>query len=254
MSTHDISTLTDAELMRYSRQILLDDWNIDAQIRLKNSTIAIIGMGGLGSIIAPILVRAGVGVVHLFDFDNVDDSNLQRQLLYTQDNIGQAKALCAQQALKAHNPWTIIHAHHIHLDKYNIQDALTPLSLDLLIDGCDNFGLRTLTNKISLTLNIPLLSLSAIAEVGQLALFEPHITGCYACLFNTPIHTPNSCANSGVLASTVSVMGALGADAALKFLGKGINPIANQLIIWQGTQMTMQKIQFAQKHDCICCL
>ncbi len=247
------STLNNAELTRYSRQILLDSWDIDAQLRLKNSTIAIIGMGGLGTVIAPILVRAGVGVVHLFDFDTIDDSNLQRQLLYTKPDIGQSKALIAKAVLMTHNELVEIHAHPIRLDDDNILSSLGGLGLDLWIDCSDNFAIRHLLNQTSIELNTPLLSLSAIGEVGQVCLFEPSQTGCYACLFGNQSSTQASCADLGVLASTVAVISAMGADVALKFLGKAQNTLANQLLLWQGSRLTFQKIHFQKNTNCSVC-
>lgn len=250
---HPIDMLSDAEMMRYSRQILLDGWDIDAQLRLKNSTIAIIGMGGLGAMVTPVLVRAGVGVVHLFDHDTVDDSNLQRQLLYTTNDIGKPKVLCAKQALSAQNILVDIHAHHTQLDHDNIVNNLHNLHADLWIDCSDNFTIRTLLNQTSLQLNTPLLSLSAIAEVGQAALFEPNKTGCYTCVFGTPKAEQANCATSGVLASTVAMIGALGADVALHYLGKDINTIANQLVIWHGARASLQKMQFIKNPTCPTC-
>ena len=116
--------LCDAELMRYSRQILLDGWDIESQLKIKQSSVSLIGMGGLGCMVAPILVRAGVGEVHLFDFDTIDDSNLQRQLLYTQANIGLPKAQIAKQALIEQNSWAAVHSHNIALNDDTIKENL----------------------------------------------------------------------------------------------------------------------------------
>ncbi|MFC0820361.1 HesA/MoeB/ThiF family protein [Moraxella marmotae] len=247
------TALSDAELMRYSRQILLDGWDIDAQIRLKNACIAIIGMGGLGSVVAPILVRAGVGKVHLFDFDTVDDSNLQRQLLYTQADIGTPKVQAAQKALAAQNNLVVVMAHHLQLNDANIAKTLTPLMADLWIDCSDNFAIRHALNHHAVASRTSLLSLSAIGEVGQAALFEPADTGCYACLFGTKSDTATNCASSGVLASTVAVIGSLGADAALHFLGQNLNCLKNQLLIWQGKRATLQKMTFNKAENCPIC-
>lgn len=250
---NDNQNLSDIELMRYSRQILLNGWDIDAQLRLKNSTAAIIGMGGLGAMIAPVLVRAGVGRVHLIDFDVVNDSNLQRQILYTTEHIDKPKVLCAKQVLNTQNELVDIHAHGIKLDDDNILDCLQDLESDLFIDCSDNFTTRILLNQASQKLQIPLLSLSAIAETGQIALFEPTKTGCYTCVFGKPNAAQESCASSGVLASTVALIGSYGADVALHFLGKGINTINNQLIIWNGAKASLQKIQFTKNPNCPDC-
>lgn len=250
---HPKTELCDAELMRYSRQILLDGWDIESQLKIKQSSVSLIGMGGLGCMVAPILVRAGVGEVHLFDFDTIDDSNLQRQLLYTQADIGLPKAQIAKQALIEQNSWAAVHSHNIALNDDTIKENLISIKSDLWIDCSDNFDIRQTLNRHSIITSTALLSLSAIGETGQVALFEPKKTGCYACLFGTSMRAAQNCATSGVLASTVAVIGALGADIALHFLGKDQNTLKDTLMVWQGSRANFQKMKFTKNPSCPIC-
>lgn len=246
--------MTDEEMMRYARQILLDSWDIEAQARLKNSHALIVGTGGLGSPLAQILTRSGIGRLSLVDFDVVDESNLQRQILFNDQDVGQSKVYAAKKALQNQNPFVEIDAFDAKLDLDNCQDLIVnlPSRPDLVIDCSDNFAIRDLLNQVCRRLNLPLLSTAAIAEVGQLALFTQE-TGCYRCLFGDDIGDESNCANSGVLASTVAVVGALGGQLALDYLGRGNNPIANRLLIWQGQTLNLKHLHFSQEPRCPVC-
>lgn len=243
--------LTDDELMRYSRQILLDGWDIDAQIRLKNAKILIVGMGGLGCPVSQILARAGVGHMCLIDHDVIDDSNLQRQTLFTKDDIGKPKSEVAKIALQQQNHLINITNKVIKITDENIDEIFNE-RFDLVIDCTDNFAIRDLLNKTCIRHDIPLLSNSAIAEMGQIAIFEKH-AGCYQCVFGSDKGDDRTCANSGVLASTVSVIGSMTAQIALDFLGRGQNPIKSQLLLWQGRTMSLRKLNFHKNPQCPIC-
>lgn len=147
MAKQVFDALSDVELMRYSRQILLNDWDIDAQIRLKNSVVLIVGVGGLGCPVSQILVRAGIGKLHLIDFDVIDDSNLQRQTLFTKDDIGQSKAKTACYKLRQQNELIDIDYTDIKLSYDNIKVQLNQILPDLVIDCTDNFAIRDLLNQ-----------------------------------------------------------------------------------------------------------
>lgn len=247
-----MTDLNDDELLRYSRQILLDGWDMDAQINLKNSRVLIVGVGGLGCPVSQILVRAGVGCVYVLDFDVIEQSNLQRQTLFGDQDVGKHKALVATNALKKHNPLIDVHCLPIRLDQKNIHDVLKTDEFDLLIDCTDNFAIRDLLNKTCRKKNLPLLSASAIGEVGQIALFTKE-TGCYGCLFGDDDGDTQTCTTSGVLSSTVHVIGSMSAQVALDFLGRGNNPIAGQLLLWQGKTMTLKKVAFMPNQSCPVC-
>lgn len=258
MKNNQNQQLTDAEMLRYARQILLDGWDIDAQIRLRNSHVIIIGVGGLGCPLAETLCRAGVGHLTLIDDDVIDESNLQRQSLFTPTDIGKPKALVAKEKLNKINDFCQITAINQRLTLDNYQQILNlenKNSLSKLICDCsDNFKTRDHINQIAVKQNLPLLSASAIAQTGQLALFEPYLnTGCYHCLFQGQGDDTRTCATSGVLASTTQIMGNLQAQVALTFLGLGKNPLAQTLLLWQGESLSLRKLKFQQDKNCSVC-
>lgn len=255
---NQIDTLNDAEMLRYARQILLNSWDIEAQVNLKNSHVIIVGIGGLGCPLAETLCRAGVGYLILIDDDVIDESNLQRQSLFTPDDIGKSKALVAKQKLDSINNFCKIKAFNQRLTVDDYQDVFqlsNKNSLSKLICDCtDNFKTRDHINQISVKTNLSLLSASAIAQTGQIALFEPdQNTGCYHCVFHGEGDDTRTCATSGVLASTTQIMGNLQAQAALSYLGLGKNPIVQTLLLWQGETMSLRKLKYKKDENCIIC-
>ena len=256
----DSQLLTDDELLRYARQVLLDGWDSDAQLRLKYSRVVIIGAVGLGCPASETLVRAGLGQVHLIDDDVIEASNLQRQTLFLPEDIGQPKATTAAAMLNKINPLIKAKGSVARLNGNNAYELLAMDSgkPDLLLDCTDNFATRDMINRISVRYQIPLLSASAIAMEGQLALFEPQLnTGCYHCVFGeTSVDEATdarTCANSGVLASTTAIMGNLQANAALQYLGLTKNPLTNKLLLWDGSRMQQRLMGYRQDKDCSVC-
>ena len=252
--------LGDAELLRYARQILLDGWDIDAQLRLKASRVVMIGAGGLGCPASETLVRSGLGQVHLIDDDIIEASNLQRQTLFLPEDIGKPKALTAAQMLTKINPLISARGTVARLSEDNAYELLDMASgkPDLLLDCTDNFATRDIINRVSVRYQIPLLSASAIAMQGQLALYEPQLnTGCYHCVFGSVAvdaeADERTCANSGVLASTTAIMGNLQANAALQYLGLTKNPLTNKLLIWDGNQMQQRLMGYRRDAHCPIC-
>ncbi|MFW2176983.1 MULTISPECIES: HesA/MoeB/ThiF family protein [unclassified Moraxella] len=250
--------LTDGEMLRYARQILLDGWDIEAQTALKNSHVLIIGMGGLGCPLTETLCRAGVGQLTLIDDDVIDESNLQRQSLFTPNDIGQSKALIAKQRLNEINQFCQVEAFQDRLTANNYQELINfenKNSLSKLICDCtDNFKTRDYINQMAVKYRLPLLSASAIAQTGQLALFEAYLeTGCYHCLFHGEGDDTRTCATSGVLASTTQIMGDLQAQVALTYLGLGKNSIAQTLLLWQGETMSLRKLKYKKDTKCEIC-
>ena len=257
----DDQLLTDAELLLYARQVLLDGWDIDAQLRLKSSRIVMIGAGGLGCPASETLVRAGLGQVHLIDDDVIEASNLQRQTLFLPEDIGKSKALTAAQMLNRINPLVTAQGTVARLSEDNAYELLAMASgkPDLLLDCTDNFATRDIINRISVRFQIPLLSASAIAMEGQLALFEPQLnTGCYHCVFGDATavseeRDERTCANSGVLASTTAIMGSLQANAALQYLGLTKNPLTGKLLLWDGSRMQQRLMGYRKDEHCVVC-
>lgn len=262
---HSHIELSDAELMRYSRQILLKGWDVDAQLRLKNSHVLIVGVGGLGCPVSEILARSGVGHIHLLDYDVIEASNLQRQTLFHANNIGQLKAQVACEALTNINEFIqvtadtsrfegwALNSHHANEGlKAKRENKAQPF--DLVLDCTDNFATRDKVNQFCVQQQMPLLSASAIATNGQLALFEAtKATGCYHCIFAGEAVDEQSCTTSGVLTSTTMVMASLQANVALRYLGLGVNPLAGKLLLWDGIQMTQRMIHYQQNQHCRIC-
>lgn len=258
--TSDEGQLLDEELLRYARQILLDGWDIDAQLRLKSARVVMIGAGGLGCPASETLVRAGLGQIHLIDDDIIEASNLQRQTLFLPEDIGQTKALTAAHMLERINPFITARGTVARLSEDNAYELLDMATgkPDLLLDCTDNFATRDVINRISVHYKIPLLSASAIAMQGQLALYEPQLnTGCYHCVFGSVVldaaADERTCANSGVLASTTAIMGDLQANAALQYLGLTKNPLTNKLLVWDGSQMQQRLMGYRQDAACPVC-
>lgn len=253
--------LTDDELLRYARQVLLEGWDIDAQIRLKSSRIVMIGAGGLGCPASETLVRAGLGKVHLIDDDVIEMSNLQRQTLFLPADIGQPKALVAAKMLQVINPLIQAKGTVARLSDDNAFELLDMAmgKPDLLLDCTDNFATRDMINRISVRFKIPLLTASAIGMEGQLALFEPtKQSGCYHCVFGdvgqNTLNDERTCANSGVLASTTAIMGNLQANAALQYLGLTKNPLTSKLLLWDGRRMQQRLMGYRQDKSCPVCI
>lgn len=243
--------LSNAELLRYSRQILLPEWDMDAQLKLANSRVLMVGAGGLGNPAAQILVRAGLGFLRLVDFDRIEESNLQRQFLFQSTDVGQPKVEVAGRELQKINPWTTMEAVNLKVDSTNLLELLA--DIDLVLDGSDNFATRDMINQACVQAKVPLLSAAAIGLEGQVAFFQP-AQGCYRCLFGNGLEDDTrQCAESGVLASTTAVIASLQAQQALLFLGLNQAPLANRLLLWNGLNMQQRVLKFAKDPSCPIC-
>jgi len=243
--------LNDEQLLRFSRQILLPEWDIDAQQKLASSRVLMIGMGGLGCPATMSLARAGLGSLRIIDFDTVDESNLQRQTLFNAQDVGQPKVLAAKNALTLINPWIEIDAIQDRVTAENLPSLLT--NIDLVLDGSDNFATRDAVNQACVDGKVPLLSASAIGFEGQMTLILPD-HACYRCLFqDAPNDDERRCADTGVLATTTAVMGAMQAHAALLFLGMGHTSLSERLLLWDGLGLSQRQIRYPKDPDCPVC-
>ena len=244
--------LNDDEMHLYSRQILLDGWDIEAQEKLKLANVLIVGCGGIGCTSAELLARAGVGQITLIDADTIEMSNLQRQIAYVEENIGFYKAEILAKRLKQINPHIRIENYNSKLDESNAEQLIS--TQDLVLDGCDNFTTRYLVNQICTQLNVPLISASAIGFQGQLFIVEGD-SACYECLFPKEEHANESlrCADSGVLATTPNVMASLQAHHALLYLGLAKTPLKQKLLLWDGLSMKQRLLAFEKDIDCSVC-
>ncbi|KWQ05285.1 molybdopterin biosynthesis protein [Acinetobacter harbinensis] len=253
--THSIDmnlALSDDEMHLYSRQILLEGWDIDAQEKLKLANILIVGCGGIGCSSAELLARAGVGQITLIDADTVEMSNLQRQIAYVAEDIGFYKAEVLAKRLKRINPHIRVLVETSKLDQQNAQQLIA--SQDLVLDGCDNFTTRYLVNQICKQANVPLISASAIGFQGQLLMVEGQ-SACYECLFPKQQHASESlrCADSGVLATTPNVMASLQAHHALLYLGLNNTALKQKLMLWDGLTLKQRIVAFEKDTDCPNC-
>lgn len=253
--THSIDmnlALSDDEMHLYSRQILLEGWDIDAQEKLKLANILIVGCGGIGCSSAELLARAGVGQITLIDADTVEMSNLQRQIAYVAEDIGFYKAEVLAKRLKRINPHIRVLVETSKLDQQNAQQLIA--SQDLVLDGCDNFTTRYLVNQICKQADVPLISASAIGFQGQLLMVEGQ-SACYECLFPKQQHASESlsCADSGVLATTPNVMASLQAHHALLYLGLNNTALKQKLMLWDGLTLKQRIVAFEKDTDCPNC-
>ncbi len=211
--------LSDAELDRYARQIILPAFGGAGQAKLKAAHVAVIGAGGIGCPAITYLAAAGVGKLTIIDHDHVELSNLQRQPLFTDDDIGMPKAEIAAEAVDRINPHVDFAAHIIRLTDDNAQALLGDASL--ILDGCDNFATRLGVNRAAVALEIPLLSAAIGAFEGQVALYEGWRAdqACYACLVgNDPDRPGINCAETGVMGALAGMIGTMAALEAVRAL------------------------------------
>jgi molybdopterin-synthase adenylyltransferase len=224
--------VNDAQLQRYSRHILLDDIGFEAQQRLLDSTILIIGAGGLGSPVAMYLASAGVGHLVIADGDTVDLTNLQRQILHTTERIGQTKVSSAQTALHALNPEIRVTAIHQRLTGEALQAQVRGATV--VVDCTDNFATRHEINRACVAAKVPLVSGAAIRFDGQLMVFDARLehSACYHCVFpETTEVSEEICALMGVFAPLTGIIGTMQAAEALKIAGQFGQVGVNRLVM-----------------------
>lgn len=245
--------LTDAQLMRYSRQILLHDFDIAGQERLQQSSAMVLGLGGLGCPAALYLAAAGVGELVLVDGDAVELSNLQRQIAHTDGDIGTNKARSAAAAIAALNPQTALQVIERFLTEADMPALLA--RVDLVLDATDNYPVRFALNRACIAAGVPMVSAAAVRSEGQLALFDPLRGGpCYACLYTEGDQdTALSCSDSGVLAPVVGVVGSLQATEAVKILSGYGEPLRGKLLLMDLRLMEFRELVLPVRPDCPAC-
>lgn len=251
--------LTDAQLLRYNRQILLHDFDIAGQERLQQSKVLVVGLGGLGCPAALYLAAAGVGELVLADGDVVELSNLQRQIAHTDADIGRNKACSAADAIAALNPEVTVRV----VEQSLVDTAMPALlaGINVVIDATDNFPVRFALNRACIAAGVPLVSAAAVRSEGQLAVFDPTRGGpCYACLYTegeagTHSHTDSalSCSESGVLAPLVGVLGSLQAMEALKILSGYGEPMRGKLLVIDLRTTEFRELLLPVRADCPAC-
>lgn len=245
--------LDDQELLRYSRHILLPEIDLEGQEKIQQSHVLVVGCGGLGNAAAPLLVAAGIGELTLIDFDDVDLSNLQRQIHFTNHDIGHNKAEALQEHLAQLNPHVKINVIKEKADEVLLQ--IVAKDVDMILDCTDNFAIRQATNMVAQHHGIPLISGSAIRFEGQLAVydFRDVKSGCYRCLFDGAHSDDGACALLGVFSPILQIIGAMQAQEALKIiLGLSIN--INQMRVYNALSGDWQVFKFSRNPKCsVCC-
>lgn len=241
--------MNDDQLLRYSRQIMLPQIDVTGQQRLLDARVLIIGLGGLGSPVAMYLAAAGVGHLVLADFDTVDLTNLQRQIIHTTDRIGQSKVTSARQTLQQLNPEVLVKCIEERLDEDEMQRQVA--KADLVVDASDNFETRFVVNTASVKTETPLISGAAIRMEGQVSVFSGQPGGpCYQCLYSSDGQVDETCSANGVLAPVVGIIGSIQAAEAIKVLVGTGTPLTDRLLLVDVLHMQCRTLRL--KADPLC--
>ena len=246
--------LNDAQLLRYSRHILLPEIGVEGQERIGAAAVLVVGAGGLGCPVALYLGASGVGRLSIADGDIVDLTNLQRQIGHDTSSIGENKALSLKRTVAAINPEIEVEAMTEALAGMALTEAVA--RADLVIDASDNFATRHAVNRACVFLKKPLVSGSAIGFSGQLAVFDPRRENspCYHCLFPDDVSEPLlRCADAGVFSPLVGVIGAMQALEALKYLARVGDSLVGKLLLWDGLRAEARTLRVPRDPDCGVC-
>ncbi len=244
--------MNDEQLLRYSRQIMLPSIGIEGQEKLNSASIAIIGLGGLGSPVAMYLAAAGVGKLHLVDFDQVELTNLQRQIIHSSDGIGTLKVESAKKRLQQINPECAIETIDSHLDA----DGMSALvqQVDVVVDGTDNFTTRFMINDACVASHTPLVSGAAIRLEGQVSVFSGQPGDpCYRCLYGSAGEMDETCSANGVLAPLVGIIGSIQATEAIKVITGAGTTLFGRLLILDALDMQWRSLKLKADPACTTC-
>jgi molybdopterin/thiamine biosynthesis adenylyltransferase/rhodanese-related sulfurtransferase len=246
--------LNNDEIRRYSRHLILPEVGLAGQKKIKAASVLCIGAGGLGSPIAMYLAAAGIGKIGIVDFDTVDFSNLQRQILHTDADVGKSKAESAKETIRGINPHCEVVIHNTRISSENALDLIRPY--DIVVDGTDNFPTRYLTNDACVILKKPNVYGSIFRFEGQASVFAPHLGGpCYRCLYPEP-PPPGmvpSCAEGGVLGVLPGIIGCIQATEILKLaIGKGTT-LVGRLLLFNALDMKFRELKLRRDPACPVC-
>jgi molybdopterin/thiamine biosynthesis adenylyltransferase len=246
--------MNDEQLLRYSRHLLLEEIDVAGQEKLLGSHVLIIGAGGLGSAAAPYVAAAGVGKMTLVDHDQVELTNLQRQIMHTQNSIGKTKVESGRQFLQSLNSALTINAIAAKASE-DLLNTLLP-EVDLVLDCTDNFATRQLINQACFIHKIPLVSGSALKFDGQLSVFDfsKKTSPCYACLFSPEEQFEEvSCASMGIFSPLVGIIGSMQAAQALQVLIGFGQPLVGRMLLWNAMNTQIDEIRVARNPACKVC-
>ena len=245
--------LTVDEVRRYSRHLIIPDVGMTGQKRLKNARVLCVGAGGLGSPALLYLAAAGVGTLGVIDFDVVDESNLQRQIIHGQSDVGRSKAQSARDSIREINPLVNVVLHEERLDSDNAMRIFAPY--DLIVDGTDNFATRYLVNDACVLLGKPYVWGSIYRFDGQASVFWAEHGPCYRCLYPEP-PPPGmvpSCAEGGVLGVLCGSIGSIQVNEAIKLITGIGEPLAGRLMIYDALEMSYRTVQVRKDPECPVC-
>ncbi|GAA1547542.1 adenylyltransferase/sulfurtransferase MoeZ [Nocardioides humi] len=248
--------LTIDEVRRYSRHLIIPDVAMDGQKRLKNAKVLVIGAGGLGSPALLYLAAAGVGTLGIAEFDEVDESNLQRQVIHGMSDLGKPKGLSAKESIHEINPLIDVILHEERLDNDNVMDVFR--GYDLIVDGTDNFATRYMVNDAAYFLGIPYVWGSIYRFDGQASVFAPTMADdapCYRCLYPEP-PPPGmvpSCAEGGVLGVLCASIGSIQVNEAIKLLIGAGEPAIGKLVIYDALELEWRKLKVRKDPNCALC-
>jgi adenylyltransferase/sulfurtransferase len=241
------------EVRRYSRHLIIPDVAMDGQKRLKNARVLCVGAGGLGSPALMYLAAAGVGTLGVIDFDTVDESNLQRQIIHGQSDIGKPKAESARESIAEINPYVNVRVHDEQLSNDNVMDIFA--QYDLIVDGTDNFATRYMVNDAAVLLGKPYVWGSIFRFDGQASVFWAEQGPCYRCLYPEP-PPPGmvpSCAEGGVLGVLCASIGSIQVTEAIKLLTGIGEPLVGRLMVYDALEMSYRTIRVRKDPSCPLC-
>lgn len=247
-------TFSETELDRYARHIVLREIGGPGQKALKNAKVLVVGAGGLGSPVMQYLAAAGVGTIGVIDDDSVENANLQRQVIHTDDRIGMSKVQSAADAMVAQNPYATVRPYHRRLTEEIASDLIA--DYDLVLDGSDNFETRYLVNRVAVATGTPLIAAALTQWEGQISLYDPVRGGpCYACVFPTAPDAAlvPSCAEAGVIGPLPGVVGSLMATEAIKVIAGAGEPLRGRLMIYDALYAETRVIAAKARDDCSVC-
>jgi len=241
------------EVRRYSRHLIIPDVAMAGQQRMMNAKVLCVGAGGLGSPALMYLAAAGIGTLGIVEFDTVDESNLQRQIIHGQSDIGKSKALRAKEKIAEINPFVNVILHETRLDNSNVMDIFS--QYDIIVDGTDNFATRYLVNDACVLLKKPYVWGSIYRFDGQASVFWAEYGPCYRCLYPEP-PPPGmvpSCAEGGVLGVLCATIGSIQTTEAIKVLTGVGEPLIGSLMVYDALDMTFRKIKVRKDPNCPLC-
>jgi sulfur-carrier protein adenylyltransferase/sulfurtransferase len=241
------------EVRRYSRHLIIPEVGMAGQKRLKNARVLCVGAGGLGSPALMYLAAAGVGTLGIVEFDTVDESNLQRQIIHGQSDVGRSKAESAREAVQEINPYTEVVLHEVRLDSSNATEIFA--QYDLIVDGTDNFATRYLVNDACVLLGKPYVWGSIYRFDGQASVFWAEHGPCYRCLYPEP-PPPGmvpSCAEGGVLGVLCGSIGSIQVTEAIKLLAGIGEPLVGRLMIYDALEMAYRTVKVRKDPECAVC-